>query len=41
LFAASVYFLANTGLVATASAVLERKSLQKIWVDCYSWSFPY
>src|ERR1051325_7704057 len=41
LLAASVYFLANTGLVATASAVLERKSLQKIWVDCYSWSFPY
>jgi len=41
LLAASVYFLANTGLVATASSVLERKSLQKIWVDCYSWSFPY
>ena len=41
LLAASVYFLANTGLVATASAVLERKSLQKIWVDCYSWSLPY
>ncbi len=41
LLAASVYFLANTGLVATSSALLERKSLHKIWVDCYSWSFPY
>jgi diguanylate cyclase (GGDEF)-like protein/putative nucleotidyltransferase with HDIG domain len=41
LLAASVYFVANTGLTATASALLEAKSLRKIWVDCYSWSFPY
>ncbi len=41
LLAASIYFLANTGLVAISSALLERKSLKKIWVDCYSWSFPY
>jgi diguanylate cyclase (GGDEF)-like protein/putative nucleotidyltransferase with HDIG domain len=41
LLAASTYFLANTGLTATASALLEKKSLKKIWVDCYSWSFPY
>src|SRR4051794_40383366 len=41
LLAASVYFLSNTGLIATASALLDRKSLQKIWVDCYSWAFPY
>ena len=41
LIAASVYFITNTGLVATSSAFLDGKSLQKIWVDCYSWSFPY
>ena len=41
LIAASVYFIANTGLTAIASALLERRSLQKIWIDCYSWSFPY
>ncbi len=41
LIAASVYFIANTGLTSIASALLERRSLQKIWIDCYSWSFPY
>jgi diguanylate cyclase (GGDEF)-like protein/putative nucleotidyltransferase with HDIG domain len=41
LIAASVYFVSNTGLTAMASALLEMRSLRKIWVDCYSWSFPY
>jgi diguanylate cyclase (GGDEF)-like protein/putative nucleotidyltransferase with HDIG domain len=41
LLAASIYFIANTGLTAIASSLVERKSLHKIWVDCYSWSFPY
>ena len=41
LFAASVYFVANTGSVAIAIALAQEKSLKKIWVECYFWSFPY
>jgi diguanylate cyclase (GGDEF)-like protein/putative nucleotidyltransferase with HDIG domain len=41
LVAASTYFVASTGLIAIGSALIERKSLQKIWTDCYSWAFPY
>ena len=39
--AASVYFVANTGSIATIIALTEHKSLNKIWVECYFWSFPY
>ena len=39
--AASVYFLANTLPVAAVIALTERKSLRKIWSECYFWSFPY
>src|SRR5881275_2032743 len=39
--AASTYFLANTGSTATVISLTERKALNKIWVDCYFWSFPY
>lgn len=39
--AASTYFLANTGSIATVISLTERKALSKIWVDCYFWSFPY
>jgi diguanylate cyclase (GGDEF)-like protein/putative nucleotidyltransferase with HDIG domain len=39
--AAAVYFLANTGSIAIVIALSERKSLRKIWVECYFWSFPY
>src|SRR2546426_259026 len=39
--AASTYFLANTGSIATVISLTERKALNKIWVDCYFWSFPY
>jgi diguanylate cyclase (GGDEF)-like protein/putative nucleotidyltransferase with HDIG domain len=38
---ASVYFLANTGQTAAVIALSERRSLRQIWVECYSWSFPY
>jgi diguanylate cyclase (GGDEF)-like protein/putative nucleotidyltransferase with HDIG domain len=39
--AASVYFVANTGSIATVISLTEDKSLRKIWVECYFWSFPY
>src|SRR5580700_4250966 len=39
--AASVYFIANTLPVAAVISLTERRSLRKIWSDCYFWSFPY
>jgi diguanylate cyclase (GGDEF)-like protein/putative nucleotidyltransferase with HDIG domain len=39
--ASSTYFVANTGSIATVISLTEGKSLKKIWVDCYFWSFPY
>jgi diguanylate cyclase (GGDEF)-like protein/putative nucleotidyltransferase with HDIG domain len=39
--AASVYFVANTLPVAAVISLTERRSLRKIWSDCYFWSFPY
>jgi len=39
--AASVYFVANTGSIATVISFTEEKSLKSILVECYFWSFPY
>jgi diguanylate cyclase (GGDEF)-like protein/putative nucleotidyltransferase with HDIG domain len=39
--AACVYFVANTLPVAVVISLTERRSLRKIWADCYFWSFPY
>ena len=39
--AAAVYFVANTLPVATVISLTERRSLRKIWSECYFWSFPY
>jgi diguanylate cyclase (GGDEF)-like protein/putative nucleotidyltransferase with HDIG domain len=39
--AASSYFIANTGSIAAVIALTEGKSLRRIWVECYFWSFPY
>ena len=39
--AASTYFVANTGSIATVISLTEGKSLNRIWVECYFWSFPY
>jgi diguanylate cyclase (GGDEF)-like protein/putative nucleotidyltransferase with HDIG domain len=39
--AASVYFVANTGSIAAIISLSEQKSLKKLWVECYFWSFPY
>jgi diguanylate cyclase (GGDEF)-like protein/putative nucleotidyltransferase with HDIG domain len=39
--AACVYFVANTMPVAAIISLTERRSLRKIWSECYFWSFPY
>jgi len=39
--AAATYFAANTGSIAGVIALTESKSLKRIWVECYFWSFPY
>ena len=39
--AAITYFAANTGSIAAVIALTEQKSIKKIWVECYFWSFPY
>ena len=39
--AASVYFLVTTGLTAAVLSMTEGRSLRRIWIECYLWSFPY
>jgi len=39
--AASTYFIANAGTIATVISLTEGRPLRKILVDCYFWSFPY
>lgn len=39
--AAAAYFVANTGSTATVISLTDGKSLKKIIVECYVWSFPY
>ena len=39
--AACVYFVGNTLPVAAVISLTERRSLRKIWAECYFWSFPY
>ncbi|HTR66135.1 MAG TPA: diguanylate cyclase [Terriglobales bacterium] len=41
IISATAYFAADTGVVAIAISLAERKSLRPLWVDCYSWAFPY
>jgi diguanylate cyclase (GGDEF)-like protein/putative nucleotidyltransferase with HDIG domain len=38
--AASVYFIANAGSIATVISLTERRPLTQILVGCYFWSFP-
>ena len=40
-FSATVYFIANAGLIATAISLSERRPVSRILVDSYFWSFPY
>jgi len=35
------YFIVNTGLVSGVVALTERKSMFRLWRECYFWSFPY
>ncbi len=39
--AVCVYFVSNTALVAGVISLVEKKSLWKLWQQCYFWSFPY
>ena len=39
--AAITYFAANTCSIAAVIALTEQKSIKRIWVECYFWSFPY
>jgi diguanylate cyclase (GGDEF)-like protein/putative nucleotidyltransferase with HDIG domain len=39
--AASTYFVANTAPVAIIISLTEKKAVNKVWSECYFWSFPY
>src|SRR5437879_1052426 len=41
LITASTYFVCNTVPVAAVISLTEHKSLERIWSECYFWSFPY
>jgi len=41
LVAAIVFFAMNTFPIAAAISLTERKSLRRVWKECYFWSFPY
>ncbi|MDQ6707645.1 MAG: diguanylate cyclase [Acidobacteriota bacterium] len=38
---ACTYFVTNTISVAAVIALTERKSVRKVWLECYFWCFPY
>ena len=38
---ACIFFLMNTIPIAGAIGITEKKSLTRIWYDCYFWCFPY
>jgi diguanylate cyclase (GGDEF)-like protein/putative nucleotidyltransferase with HDIG domain len=38
---ATVFFVMNTFPVAGAIALTEKRSLRRVWKECYIWSFPY
>jgi diguanylate cyclase (GGDEF)-like protein/putative nucleotidyltransferase with HDIG domain len=39
--AAVAFFALNTFPIAAAVAITERKSLRRVWKECYFWAFPY
>lgn len=39
--AATMYFIANAGTIATVISLTEHRPIRRILVDCYFWSFPY
>ena len=40
LFATTAYFLGNTVPIASAISMTERRSLSRVWRECYVWAFP-
>ncbi|MFN0172641.1 MAG: ATP-binding protein [Bryobacteraceae bacterium] len=38
---ACTYFLANTASIAIVVGLTQAKSIRRVWLDCYFWSFPY
>lgn len=38
---ATIYFIANAGIIAMVISLTEHRPIQRILVDCYFWSFPY
>jgi len=41
LFATLGYFVANTFPIAGAISITERRSLFRVWKECYFWALPY
>jgi hypothetical protein len=39
--AVCTFFLLNTGMVSLVLSLIEKQPLQKVWRQCYLWSFPY
>jgi diguanylate cyclase (GGDEF)-like protein/putative nucleotidyltransferase with HDIG domain len=35
------YFFVNTCLIAAVVALSERRSIRRVWLECYFWCFPY
>jgi len=35
--ATTIFFLANTGIIAGVLSLTERKSIRKLWYECYFW----
>jgi diguanylate cyclase (GGDEF)-like protein/putative nucleotidyltransferase with HDIG domain len=38
---ATTFFLLNTGPVAIVISLTERRPVDKVWSECYFWTFPY
>jgi putative nucleotidyltransferase with HDIG domain len=41
LFATLAYFIANTFPIAVAISMTEKRSLFRVWRECYFWALPY
>jgi hypothetical protein len=39
--AATMFFIANTGMVSVVLALLSGKPVAAVWKQCHLWSFPY
>ena len=39
--AVCTFFLLNTGMVSLVLSLVDEQPLQKVWRQCYLWSFPY